>query len=50
MDPFELAHEIAMDYQRWFVDHMFDRAGSGLRCAVAAEFQGISTAAETREP
>ena len=23
MDPFELAHEIGMDYQRWFVEHMF---------------------------
>ncbi len=23
MDPFELAHEIGMDYQRWFADHMF---------------------------
>lgn len=23
MDPFELAHEIGMDYQRWFAEHMF---------------------------
>ncbi len=23
MDPFELAQEIGMDYQRWFVEHMF---------------------------
>jgi len=23
MDPFELAHEIGMDYDRWFADHMF---------------------------
>ena len=23
MDPFELAHEIGMDYERWFVEHMF---------------------------
>ena len=23
MDPFELAHEIGMDYDRWFVEHMF---------------------------
>jgi arylsulfatase len=23
MDPFELAHEIGMDYQRWFLEHMF---------------------------
>jgi arylsulfatase len=23
MDPFELAHEIGMDYGRWFVEHMF---------------------------
>jgi arylsulfatase A-like enzyme len=22
-DPFELAHEIGMDYDRWFVEHMF---------------------------
>jgi arylsulfatase len=23
MDPFELAHEHAMDYDRWFLEHMF---------------------------
>ncbi len=23
MDPFELAHEIGMDYERWFIEHMF---------------------------
>jgi arylsulfatase A-like enzyme len=23
MDPFELAHEIGMDYQRWWIEHMF---------------------------
>jgi arylsulfatase len=23
MDPFELAHDIGMDYQRWFLEHMF---------------------------
>ncbi|WP_026965925.1 arylsulfatase [Algoriphagus terrigena] len=23
MDPFELAHEIGMDYGKWFVEHMF---------------------------
>ena len=23
MDPFELAHDIGMDYDRWFVEHMF---------------------------
>lgn len=23
MDPFELAHEIGMDYDRWFIEHMF---------------------------
>lgn len=23
MDPFELAGDIGMDYERWFVDHMF---------------------------
>jgi arylsulfatase A-like enzyme len=23
MDPFELAHEIGMDYGRWYVEHMF---------------------------
>jgi len=23
MDPFELAHEIGMDYDRWFAEHMF---------------------------
>jgi arylsulfatase A-like enzyme len=23
MDPFELAHDIGMDYERWFVEHMF---------------------------
>jgi arylsulfatase len=23
MDPFELAHKIGMDYQRWFAEHMF---------------------------
>jgi arylsulfatase A-like enzyme len=23
MDPFELAHQIGMDYDRWFIEHMF---------------------------
>ena len=23
MDPFELAHDIGMDYERWFAEHMF---------------------------
>jgi arylsulfatase A-like enzyme len=23
MDPFELAHQIGMDYDRWFAEHMF---------------------------
>jgi hypothetical protein len=23
MDPFELAHDIGMDYDRWFMEHMF---------------------------
>ena len=23
MDPFELAHHVGMDYQRWFIEHMF---------------------------
>ena len=23
MDPFELAQDIGMDYDRWFVEHMF---------------------------
>jgi arylsulfatase A-like enzyme len=23
MDPFELAHEVGMDYDRWFIEHMF---------------------------
>jgi arylsulfatase len=23
MDPFELAHEIGMDYDRWFIEHMY---------------------------
>ena len=29
MDPFELAQEIAMDYGRWFVEHMFVFAPAG---------------------
>jgi arylsulfatase A-like enzyme len=29
MDPFELAQEIAMDYGRWFVEHMYLFAPSG---------------------
>jgi arylsulfatase A-like enzyme len=29
MDPFELAQEIAMDYGRWFVEHMFLFAPAG---------------------
>jgi arylsulfatase len=29
MDPFELAHEIGMDYQRWFLEHMFVIAPAG---------------------
>jgi arylsulfatase len=23
MDPFELAHDIGMDYERWYIEHMF---------------------------
>ncbi len=29
MDPFELAHEIGMDYQHWYLDHMFMIAPAG---------------------
>jgi arylsulfatase len=29
MDPFELAHEISMDYERWFLEHMFLIAPAG---------------------
>ena len=29
MDPFELAHDIGMDYQRWFLEHMFVIAPAG---------------------
>ncbi|HSD68761.1 MAG TPA: sulfatase-like hydrolase/transferase, partial [Woeseiaceae bacterium] len=29
MDPFELAHEIGMDYERWFAEHMFMIAPAG---------------------
>jgi len=29
MDPFELAHEIGMDYDRWFLEHMFMIAPAG---------------------
>jgi arylsulfatase len=29
MDPFELAQEIAMDYGRWFIEHMFVFAPAG---------------------
>jgi hypothetical protein len=29
MDPFELAQDIGMDYQRWFADHMFVFAPAG---------------------
>jgi arylsulfatase len=29
MDPFELAHEIGMDYERWFLEHMFLIAPAG---------------------
>jgi arylsulfatase A-like enzyme len=29
MDPFELAQDIGMDYQRWFLDHMFMIAPAG---------------------
>jgi arylsulfatase A-like enzyme len=29
MDPFELAHEIGMDYGRWYVEHMFMIAPAG---------------------
>jgi arylsulfatase A-like enzyme len=29
MDPFEIAHEIGMDYDRWFTDHMFMFAPAG---------------------
>ena len=29
MDPFELAHEIGMDYNRWYLEHMFAIAPAG---------------------
>lgn len=29
MDPFELAHEIGMDYERWYLEHMFMIAPAG---------------------
>ena len=29
MDPFELAHDIGMDYGRWYVEHMFAFAPAG---------------------
>jgi arylsulfatase len=29
MDPFELAHEIGMDYDRWFAEHMYAFAPAG---------------------
>jgi arylsulfatase A-like enzyme len=29
MDPFENAHEIGMDYQRWYLEHMFMIAPAG---------------------
>jgi arylsulfatase len=29
MDPFELAHDIGMGYQRWYMDHMFMIAPAG---------------------
>jgi arylsulfatase len=29
MDPFELAQEIGMDYERWFLEHMFMIAPAG---------------------
>ena len=29
MDCFELAHDIGMDYQRWYLEHMFAIAPAG---------------------
>ena len=29
MDPFEIAHEIGMDYERWYLEHMFMIAPAG---------------------
>lgn len=29
MDPFEIAHEIGMDYERWYIEHMFMIAPAG---------------------
>ncbi len=29
MDPFEIAHEIGMDYDKWFLEHMFMIAPAG---------------------
>jgi len=29
MDPFEIAHEIGMDYHRWYLEHMFMIAPAG---------------------
>jgi hypothetical protein len=30
MDPFELAQDIGMDYQRWFFEHMIAPAAAGI--------------------
>ena len=49
-DPFERAEYEGMDYNHWFVDHVFVLAPAGvLRRPVAAELPRISTAAEARQ-
>ncbi len=48
MDPFELAHDIGMDYDRWFIEHMYMIAPAGGLCwSMASKFQGISTKTKT---
>ncbi|NTW44654.1 MAG: arylsulfatase [Anaerolineaceae bacterium] len=39
MDPFELAHDIGMDYERWFLEHMFLVAPAGASAARSGERQ-----------
>ena len=50
MDPFELAQDIGMDYERWFAEHMFtDRSRRRVRRAVAAELPRVPAAPEARQ-
>ena len=48
MDPFELAQDIGMDYQRWFLEHMFMIAPAG--AYVGQWLQSFKSSRRARSP